>query len=223
MKKKQIGIVATQLGNDRQYVGIPRSYEFFLRKFGDVILIQPDQEINESLDLLVLPGGDDVLSSRYKEAPSVFNTKCNPYLEYFDTEILPQYIQNETPIFGICRGLQTLNVHFGGKLVQQINFFHGYSEPRTELVNELLKLNDSPAIRLKKDQFKVNSLHHQGVSLEYLAEGLEALYISPERDPKDSIVEVLRHTNDKIYAVQYHPEEIFDTVSKQIINHLLKK
>lgn len=222
MKKKQIGIVATQLGNDRQYVGIPRSYEFFIRQFGDVILIQPDQPI-QALDLLVLPGGDDVLSSRYKEAPSVFNTKCNPYLEYFDTEILPQYIENGTPIFGICRGLQTLNVHFGGKLVQQINFFHGYSEPRGELVNELIPYNGTNVIKLKKDTFKVNSLHHQGVSLEYLAEDLEALYIVPEKDPKNSIVEVLRHTNDRIYAVQYHPEEIFDIPSKQIINHLLKK
>ena len=57
-------------------------------------------------------------------------------LEYFDTVMLQKYIDAGVPIFGICRGAQTMIAHFGGKLDQ--DYPQKYSSPnRGELVDTL--------------------------------------------------------------------------------------
>ena len=61
----------------------------------------------EDLDLLVLPGGPDVDATRYlgkKDKVSFANQKPDPMREWFDLNMLPQYIESKIPIFGIKNG-----------------------------------------------------------------------------------------------------------------------
>jgi putative glutamine amidotransferase len=206
---KRIGIPA-QSFNDNHQFGVSSTYAEFLRHYGRVIILFPDQI--EELDLLVLPGGNDVYSGRYGEVPNVMNTRTDPFLEYFDMNTLSKYIEKQTPIFGICRGLQTLNVHFGGKLVQN-TIWHPYSTTRDDRVHEIHQDGEYPQLPKK---LKVNSLHHQAVMEKVIAPAFRTIFYS-----KDGIIEALTHKSLPIKAVQWHPEEIYDPISRVLIMSLL--
>lgn len=102
MSRKIIGIVGHSTGENT--FGTRKSYMEYFSQFGNVVILSPSDKVVD-LDLLVLPGGEDVDSSRYGQKPSFFNTAPNGYFEYFDKVMLPQYIEKNTPIFAICRGL----------------------------------------------------------------------------------------------------------------------
>jgi len=97
---KRIGIPGYRLGENSFGVGI--SYLEFISKFGKPVIIMP-QDINEppKVDLLILPGGPDILPSTYGDSPSFRTGQPSVMLEHFDKNIFPQYLKRETPIFGI--------------------------------------------------------------------------------------------------------------------------
>jgi putative glutamine amidotransferase len=218
MSTKKIGIVGWKTGENS--FGATAPYMEFLSKLGDVIVLPPTETVFE-LDLLVLPGGKDTLSYNYGQVPSFYNTDPDLMKEFFLLNNLKKYVENRTPIFGICLGFQMLNVHFGGKLVQ--NCWHEQSEKsRSELVHEIkftpeyYQLRNALFEKKTKKEYKVNSMHHQGVLVGELAEPLKCIAYHEE------IVEVMEHTELPIAGVQYHPEEIYDSLSSFLIQNLLE-
>jgi putative glutamine amidotransferase len=223
---KKIGIVGWNIGDNS--FGATKTYLNFLTHFGNVQIITPQQEVIKDLDLLVLPGGRDVNPLRYGGIPDWFNSEPNSMLEYFDAHKLPQYIEQETPIFGICRGFQTLNVHFGGGLTQ--NYVHEQStKSRGDLVHKLFKMENFPEkvklINYNKsgklievDFVETNSLHHQVIFKQDLSKEL-----IPTLEHIDGVIEAFIHPTLPIAGVQYHPEEIWDCYAMGIIDLLLNK
>jgi putative glutamine amidotransferase len=219
MKKKLIGIVGWKIGDNSFGATIP--YLHFLSHWGDVQILSPSDRI-EDLDLLVLPGGQDTSSFRYGQPPSFYNSNPDAMKEYFLDNNLQAYIDKGTPIFGICLGMQMLNVKFGGSLTQ--NCYHPYSEKnRSELVHELnfepefQHLVKELGYKLKKDEgVEVNSLHHQGIEIfTDLSEDFKLIA------SYESVAEAFIHRNLAIAGVQWHPEEIFDKLSVYLIEKLL--
>jgi putative glutamine amidotransferase len=169
------------------------------------------------LDLLVLPGGADVNPLRYNEPPGFYTDKPDIVKEYFDVFVLPKYIEQRTPIFGICRGAQTIAISFGCSLLQ-----HMYHETNTS--DDPYKGVHSLLVADKSKKIKVNSRHHQSI-----------------RRPKDdSLVKVIAtHSNNgghieairiqgyPIAAVQFHPEDLNEESGVEyachLINGILKK
>lgn len=205
-----MGIVASEFD---ETFGIKKNYLEFASNFGTPMLLTPmDKKVffdaYKKIDALILPGGNDVNSRTYGQFPGFFNTKISPFLEYFDNEILPDML-GKIPIFGICRGLQIINVKFGGTLNQNLFFkypMHNYSSSDEDLVHEVI-----PATKLK---FKVNSFHHQCINL--LGEGL-----SVEASSNDGIIEAISFWDKKIFCVQWHPERFFDVFSGNAFNKIL--
>ena len=211
-KRKRIGIVGKISGNT---FGVSARYMTFAAYFGDVYVLTPDMPILE-LDLLILPGGADISPSSYKERPGYELSYQDPYLEYFDKEILPHYIDNGTPIFGICRGMQAINVYFGGSLKQDIPNHPTSSEGmRAELVHKV----GNAAGKLKT--FEVNSLHHQAIDIlgNDIVPTLEEF---TEKDEPTAVIESITHKHLPIIGVQWHPEEIWDEYSIACIKQLLQ-
>jgi len=100
-----IGIPGWLVGPNSFGVGI-NYMEFAKESLGgeDIRILLPDSPIWTDLDLLMLTGGADVNPSRYNEPPGFYTDKPDILKEYFDVHVLPQYIEQRTPIFGICRG-----------------------------------------------------------------------------------------------------------------------
>ncbi|HSJ10515.1 MAG TPA: gamma-glutamyl-gamma-aminobutyrate hydrolase family protein, partial [Longimicrobiales bacterium] len=70
---------------------------------------------------LVLSGGEDVDPSHYGERPSPALGAVEPARDTMEFRALACALTREMPVFGICRGAQLLNVHFGGTLYQDID------------------------------------------------------------------------------------------------------
>lgn len=216
---KNIGIVAYPISGG---YGIPTSYLNFFSRFGYVTMIMHNEiEVRHDLDLLVLPGGPDVDTARYLDDAdelSLYIGKTCPFRERFDRILLPKYVSQGIPIFGICRGHQSLAVYFGGDLIQDM-FHETNSDDRTKLVHEVTVLDKLDILDLKTipSKFKINSIHHQTVNA--IPEFATVL----AKHSGDNEIEALSYYPFyPAHTVQWHPEEIHDDFSITLINHLLR-
>lgn len=219
---KKIGIVGRYSAERSLLVSYPyvAFAKYFCNKKTNIVVIDPiTSDIIDNLDLLILPGGEDVDPWRYGEMPELECKNPNVHFEYFDRNVLPKYIDAKVPIFGICRGFQTLNVHFGGKLAQHI-YQENSDKSRDQKVHDLdLNYNLPDVIKnlYPKKYEGVNSLHHQGIYEHILSENL----VEVARNKTCHNIEAFIHKKLPIIGVQWHPEEIYDSFSINAIKFLL--
>lgn len=192
----------------------------YIRSFGAVPrILGPEEDIIKELDLLYLPGGPDLNPWNYREAPGFKVRYADVHNEWFLKERLPGYIENKTPIFGVCLGMQSLQVAFGGKLLQHL-LYHPSSDARWQTAHPVWDVNTH-------ESHEVNSHHHQGI--KEVAEGFEIdLVYSALKDPfkngklRFQIVEAMHHKELPIACCQFHPEElIHEKYSERAIKALL--
>jgi len=229
-RKPIIGIPGWKVGDNSFGVTLP--YMEFFEQYGIVKVLTLTEEVDNSIDLLVIPGGSDIDPLRYGAKPNFNNTRPDPIKEYFDVKILPQYIKANVPIFGICRGIQTIAVLFGGVLIQHLyNHESNDSLDRAKAVHNMIVTNhklESELVNFKNGYnkgkgIKVNSLHHQCVSSKNLPDCLEVIATYVGKSNYVSI-EAIKHSSLPIMAVQYHPEEMgFDVLSDYMIQSLISK
>lgn len=77
-------------------------------------------------DLVCFTGGEDV--SPYLYGEENISSSCNPIRDEFEREVYEEFLEREIPMVGICRGGQFLNVMNGGKMIQHIGPFSGYTD-----------------------------------------------------------------------------------------------
>lgn len=152
-------------------------------------------------DGLLLCGGGDIEPSRYGQDMA---GSFPPDLPRDEAEfaLIAAFRAAGKPIFGICRGMQILNVAFGGDMIQHLPAgcrpFHCGREDRVHAVRAA---EGSLLFHLYGKLFAVNSFHHQAV--DRLGEGL-----IPTAWSESGVVEALEHTSLPILGVQYHPERM---------------
>ena len=173
------------------------------------------RRIVSRLDAVLFSGGKDVEPSRYGEAKSPKCGTCDPARDAFEFALYAVCVEQRKPIVGICRGVQTMNVFFGGTLYQDLvseytppagvaKCVHGkypYSGGRTN--PPLHEVSFVPGSRLARvlgtAPLKVNSHHHQGV--KDLAPGFKVTARAT-----DGFVEGIEHQSYPAFGVQFHPE-----------------
>lgn len=177
------------------------------------------REIYERLDGVLLPGGGDINPERYQSEPETDIKLYDISDERDAMEIaMAQWaIADDLPVFGICRGIQVLNVALGGSLTQDIparittTLRHGITSPQEEARNTILhdvhiSENTLLASIIGADHptVPVNSLHHQ--ALRDVAPNATISATSP-----DGIIEGIELPEKQfVLAVQWHPEDLVD-------------
>ena len=176
------------------------------------IVLRSDIDLShyaQALDGLVLQGGNDVAPQHYGEQPLHPDWQGDRVRDLYEMELIRAFVSAGKPVFGICRGLQLLNVTYGGTLLQDIGtqrpealdhrmlgryeqHFHGVEfVPGTHLASLYPGLQRATT----------NSIHHQGI--KDLAEG----FVIEARCPDDGMAEAIRRRGPGFVAgVQWHPE-----------------
>lgn len=164
------------------------------------------------LDGIVMHGGADVWPGSYGEVPLQNAWMGDRIRDLYDLALVEAFEQAGKPIFGVCRGLQLINVAFGGTLYQDIETQHEgalrHRDPVTYDLN-FHEVDFVPGTRLAQIypgvlRARVNSIHHQGI--KRLAEGFEVeAWSSPDRVP-EAIRRKPRPGRGYIAATQWHPE-----------------
>ncbi len=161
------------------------------------------------LDGLLLQGGNDVAPQSYGEQPLCPQWAGDAVRDRYEMELIQAFVDAGKPVFGICRGLQMLNVHFGGTLLQDIPTqrpqarCHVDRQAYDQLHHEVRFEAGSRLAALYPGQAgaRVNSIHHQGI--KDLAPGFHVEAHCPE----DGLIEAIRRSSGSyVAAVQWHPE-----------------
>lgn len=172
---------------------------------------------------LVFTGGEDVHPRRYGRPdylPYCLPADFDEQRDDFEWRLMQYAHEHPMPILGICRGLQLINVFYGGSLIPDIptwgKFNHAKGANGLPREHELIVDRNSHLYQvIKKTEGTVNSLHHQ--SADKLGKGLVASALSA-----DGIIEAIerREGPDEPFfvLVQWHPERMEDTDSPFVRN-----
>ncbi len=163
----------------------------------------------DGLDGILLPGSDsDVDPLRYGHEPHQKLGSVHATKDETDLLVLAEIEQRRLPLFGICFGMQVLNVSRGGTLIQDIAaqiptaIKHEQGPPRDRPSHRVRLLEESRLSSLAgSDGSIVNSHHHQAI--EHLGRDLLATAWT-----SDGLVEALEDPRSDrfVMAVQWHPE-----------------
>ncbi len=150
---------------------------------------------------LILPGGGDITPAFYGEK-NHGSRNINTELDILQLQALDLCIRESIPVLGICKGLQIINVGFGGSLIQDLPTasIHRYEDG--DKYHSTVTLEDSILHKLYGESPVVNSAHHQAI--KELGSGLSAIQWCPD----DNCIEAIVHTRLPILGVQWHPERI---------------
>jgi putative glutamine amidotransferase len=201
---------------DQEAVLLPRSYVEAVQHAGGLVLMLPPDaqlledpgELLELLDGLVLAGGADIDPGSYGESahPETLNTV--PERDRFEIALVRAAIERDLPVLGICRGMQLINVAYGGTLLQHLPERFGHHEHLrvpgsfdgadhdVDLVEGSLAAHAAGETR-----HATKSHHHQGV--DRLGEGLQISGCSTI----DGLPEAIEMPDRRfVLGVQWHPE-----------------
>lgn len=228
-----IGITADRAKKDGTHM-VKNTYVQAVIRAGGMPFIVPSgvegtiEEVVHRLDGVILTGGGDIDPTLFGAEPHPHLGEVEPERDQFEIALTNAMIQAEKPILGICRGMQVLNIAFGGNMYQDI-----YAERKNLCIQHGQKAptyHPSHYVQLEKgsllqkiaqlDRIKVNSFHHQAVK-----DVLRPLTVCGIAS--DGIIEAIESTSHPfLLGVQWHPEALVqkeDDVSIKIFEAFVRK
>lgn len=194
------------------------SYARAIADHGGVPLMIPsvgDEEVigavYDLIDGLLLTGGPDVDPARYGAERHPKTDAGDAAMEHAEVYLAQRALQDELPIFAICRGIQALNVVGGGTLYQDVTdefdtpIMHPSDAHGRSYLAHAVSIDASSRLAraLCTAEIEVNSLHHQAV--RELAPGFVVTAQAP-----DGLIEAIEHPERPfVVGVQWHPEELY--------------
>lgn len=225
MGKSTIGITGYHVGSEEGFGGklrgitgqgfsvVGHDYIQSVHRAGGLALGLPVADADDcaemvaTVDALIITGGEDVNPRLYGEHPDLRCSALSPERDAFELALIREACAQNKPLLCICRGLQILNVYFGGTLYRDISdhaqtpLAHQFDKvPRWYHAHSVRLL--APGLRelYGSEEIEVNSYHHQAV--ESVGQGLQVAAVA-----EDGIVEALVHPDfPNLLAVQWHPE-----------------
>ena len=204
-----VAITSSGAKNGRRYVSVMESAE------SEVRLLVPAQhtgvateELMNDVGGLLLSGGPDIDPALYGEEPDPnAGLELRRPLDDLELRVLEYALDRDMPVLAICRGMQLLNVAFGGKLIQDLPD-HKSEKIDGEWESAYHQIYIAPGAKTAAvigmaGFFKVNSLHHQGLKEAQRAPRL----MTTAYEVEDGLIEGLESPEHSwVIGLQCHPE-----------------
>lgn len=180
--------------------GKTENYEDAMRRLGVYPVTALHVPNISKYDGLLLPGGGDIdprLFGQLSSGTGFFD----PVLDRIQLAILRAFVWEQKPVLGICKGMQLINVFFGGDMIQDLATAKDHVYVGSDQLHETKARAGSGLFRMYGERFVVNSAHHQGVDLP--GKG-----IAYTQYADDGVAEGLEHCYLPVSGVQWHPERL---------------
>ena len=174
----------------------------------DPVITEEPDELLDRIDGLMLTGGTDIEPAMYGAPRHPATQESQPDRDAYEIALTRRAVQRDMPVLGICRGMQVLNVAFGGTLHQHLPKAVGHEDHRPTPGSFLDSDHD---VRLAPDSLAARAAgellhptkthHHQGV--DRIGDGLKVTGVST----LDDLVEAIEIPDRRfVLGVQWHPE-----------------
>lgn len=207
--KKKVLVIGTGQRIGSAYDQIARTYNYDLHILtGIQTNTDTSRAIIKDVDGVIFAGGEDFDPSLYGSNSYNLVESYSTDQDKSDLELLDLAIEENKPILGICRGMQLINIYYGGSLYEDLPSQYGISishrDGEDDFSYHMVNFNENSSLYEKLDGEKsreVNSFHHQGI--RDLADGL-----NPTATSDDGLIEAIENPyyNNFMMGVQWHPE-----------------
>ena len=216
MKKPMIAVSPLYDEERESYWMLPGYMQGFEQSGGIPIMLPltTDAEMIRTLagqfDGFLLTGGQDVSPCLYGEEKTPCCGEICPARDEMEQLLLQSVLSLNKPVLGICRGIQLLNASLGGTLYQDLpseyesDLEHHQTPPYEKPIHRVQIKENTPLYTLLKcENLAVNSYHHQAIKAP--ASGFRVT-----AQAQDGIIEALESNDGKVFAVQWHPECLYE-------------
>lgn len=180
------------------------SYRKPLEKLGAQAFVSLDPEDFKKADALLIPGSEQDINPALWGEENTASNDINDELDRVQWELCQIAIEEKKPVIGICRGMQFINVFFGGSVIQDLTCAKEHAWTTPENCHMVMHFVGGLTEKLFGPESETNTRHHQGVGR--IGNGLEVL--SVWNDGEDSVVEAIWHEEHRMLGVQWHPEKM---------------
>ncbi len=190
------------------YPDSTQNYQNALKSLGVSADILPSQEKEpffgdfSGYNGLLLPGGGDISPALFG-AENRGSRNIDEPLDRIQLSLLDTFVRAGKPVLGICKGLQILNIYFGGTLIQDLPphslKIHAYE--KADRIHPTKAARGTFPEKLYGSTPITNSAHHQGIGAP--GDGLLVAQYS-----QDFVVEAMYHKSLPLLGVQWHPERM---------------
>ncbi len=196
---------------EQQAILLPQNYVDQVAAAGGIpVLLPPVPGVEAAvgrLDGLVISGGPDVDPGRYGQEAGPRTTVVRPGRDEAELALFRAALEAATPVLGICRGMQLMNVALGGTLIQHLPDMVGHEghSPRPDAMGKhTVSVGESSCLAgiIGPGAAVVATHHHQGI--DRLGAGLVATAWA--QDGTVEAFELERPVHPFAIAVQWHPE-----------------
>lgn len=186
---------------------LERSYAEYFNRFDVNLIPVPNigrvikkyfQQLN--VEGIILSGGDDVHPSLYG-GDSTYPGSYSSDRDETEKSLLEIALDESLPVLGVCRGMQLINVHFGGKLVQNLRRDVENAVDHVGTNHRVIITQDAITNSLGISIAEVNSYHNQGFTRDQLSAEFISFAVA-----EDQTIEGMYHPRYAIAAVMWHPE-----------------
>ncbi|MDX6355656.1 MAG: putative glutamine amidotransferase [Streptomyces sp.] len=194
---------------DMPAVLLPAGYVGMVQQAGGLaVLLPPDRgeaaaEAVGRVDAVIVSGGPDVNPAEYGQARDPRTGAAARERDVWETAVIRAALDQGTPLLGVCRGMQLLNVVLGGTLVQHIDGHTG--TPGVFGEHRVTPVDGTRLARLTPEPHVVPTYHHQAV--DRLGAGLTVSARADDGTVEAVETENTAETGDRfVLGIQWHPE-----------------
>lgn len=211
-------LTPVRCNNNREFYIYKEYFNMFKKIDTDLIIVyflcdDTLTLLTQIADGLLLTGGKDIDAAYFKQDNHQANHFEPKQIDELEFKLIDIFTKNNKPVFGICRGIQILNVYFGGTLIQDIpsTYFtpiiHQQNK-NNQYCHHINVVENTTLAKYISNHSLVNSYHHQ--CIDKLGNNLIINAYS-----EDGLIEGIE--NETVLAVQWHPEKCDDHVQEGLL------